>query len=463
MREPDSSPCEVFPADPAFPQLKTASDPGLMLEIFRAHLKSISGSPYHIRECIPFRFRLHQKSARCVLQYTLRLVEPRSGREQNQWVTGFLHAEEGESERHWRELQAADPRQGIPEHLLTFEPVGFIPELKMLTTLFPYDRKLPSLLRVMAGPWGDLKPQLLARFGPGDWNMEQCNIEAARYRAELGAVVRYTVSVRDGLRSVNESRRFYLKVYKEQGGEETFQLLRALSESTGHRGFSVVRPVTYDHQLNTLVMEEAPGVSLQEVFLRGCDPVAASVKVARAVAALNQSDIGATRPYSLESKRSQLERAATLLRWACPELRPALDQVTAAVIAGLEEAPAAPIHRDLKPDHIFLDGDRVTFVDLDSLALADPVVDPAHLMSHLVARVGLPSVTFEQARAAAAAFAEEYFAHVPAAWRRRLPAHYAAALLEVAAGIFRGQEAQWRGQVGAAVEEARSAFSGGFV
>jgi len=52
---------------------------------------------------------------------------------------------------------------------------------------------------------GDLGQRLLARFGPGDWNMEQCNIEAARYRAELGAVVRYTVSARQGSRAGGES------------------------------------------------------------------------------------------------------------------------------------------------------------------------------------------------------------------------------------------------------------------
>src|SRR6266576_6190397 len=46
-----------FPADPDFPQLETASDARLMLEVFRQHLKAVSGKAYHIEECIPFRFR----------------------------------------------------------------------------------------------------------------------------------------------------------------------------------------------------------------------------------------------------------------------------------------------------------------------------------------------------------------------------------------------------------------------
>src|SRR3712207_7586074 len=38
------------------------------------------------------------------------------------------------------------------------------------------------------------------------------------------------------------------------------------------------------------------------------------------------------------------------------------------VSAGLEEVPLKPTHRHLSPDHIFLDGDRATFLDLELFA-----------------------------------------------------------------------------------------------
>ena len=81
-------------------------------------------------------------------------------------------------------------------------------------------------------------------------------------------------------------------------------------------------------------------------------------------------------------------------------------------------------------------------------------------MSYLIARVGLSTVSFEQARAAVRAFAEEYCAHVPVAWHRRLPIHYAAALVEVAAGIFRRQEPSWPETLLALVEQAGLALAG---
>jgi len=150
-----------------------------------------------------------------------------------------------------------------------------------------------------------------------------------------------------------------------------------------------------------------------------------------------------------------LRRGATIVEWARPELATQVRAITAAVAAGLEEVPSAPIHGDLKPDHVFLAGDRVIFIDLDSVVLGDPVRDPAHMFAYVVGRVGLDAMTAEQARAAARLFAAEYFDCVPGAWRRRFGLHCAGALVEVASAIFRRQEAQWPEKVAAAVATAR--------
>src|SRR5439155_26080145 len=87
-----------------------------------------------------------------------------------------------------------------------------------------------------------------------------------------------------------------------------------------------------------------------------------------------------------------------------------------AVMYGLTDVPPAPIHGDLKADHIFLAPGLVTFIDLDSAALGDPVRDPAHLFAYLAAGVGLDSMPTTWL-SAATVFAAEYFQHVPAAWR----------------------------------------------
>src|SRR5438552_527857 len=132
---------EAFPADPDFPQLKIASDPALMLEVFREHLKPAAGRTWHIEECVAFRFRCRQSGSRCVLQYALRFVEPGAGRQIHQWVTGLIYAQKGQAEQLYQEMRAAYPQPRIPAEWLTFEPFSFIPELQMLVEVFPYDPK----------------------------------------------------------------------------------------------------------------------------------------------------------------------------------------------------------------------------------------------------------------------------------------------------------------------------------
>ncbi len=110
---------EGFPFDPDFPQLSIATNPDLMLDIFRAKLKPVADKMYEIQDCKPFRFRCRQSKSRHVLQYNLQLADPSTGRRWNQPVTGVLYADESKAERRWQEMQAKDPRRGIPSEWLT--------------------------------------------------------------------------------------------------------------------------------------------------------------------------------------------------------------------------------------------------------------------------------------------------------------------------------------------------------
>ena len=99
------------------------------------------------------------------------------------------------------------------------------------------------------------------------------------------------------------------------------------------------------------------------------------------------------------------------------------------------------------------------FIDLDSLAKADPVLDPAHLLARLAMPALFP-IPRQQARTAAWEFAEEYFAHVPRTWHDRLPFHYAGTLLKVAQGFFRRQAPDWPGKIATLLEEAKASLAG---
>ena len=119
------------------------------------------------------------------------------------------------------------------------------------------------------------------------------------------------------------------------------------------------------------------------------------------------------------------------------------------------------MHGDLKQDHIFLSDGRVTFIDLDRATLADPLLDPAQLFAYIKGNVGLDSISMTRTEAAGATFVEEYFRHVPESWKRFFPLHCAAALLEVAAGVFRRQELSWPEKIARVISAAQHEVSEG--
>ena len=136
-------------ADPAFPGLVVASDPETMRGVFADYLRPLRGGTFRVTDCRLSRVR-YRRGARCVLQYTLRLADSDTGRERTQWVTGVMYAKD-RIRRKWEKLQASYRRE-IPNDSSAFEPFTFIPDLGMLVEVFSYDRRLPTLPLVMAGP-----------------------------------------------------------------------------------------------------------------------------------------------------------------------------------------------------------------------------------------------------------------------------------------------------------------------
>jgi hypothetical protein len=359
----------------------------------------------------------------------------------------------------------SDPEREIPDASQTFfEPFSYIPELKMLVQVFPYDHRLASLPLLMEGPPPELEPLLLERFGPGDWRVEAWDVEPLKYLAELRATFRLTAQARDAASGRTEERRFYAKVYHdEEVGEQTYQVLRALWDKAGAEGagFTGGKPITYLGSLRVLVQEEAPGTPLGEVLFRRDEAVPAVRKVARALAALHLGRVVAPlRRYPLQKEVALLQRRGELLRLACPHLGPEIEEIVGAVIEGLEEVSPAPTHCDLKLDHVLLDGDDLTLLDFDVFAGADPILDVASISARIVSMPLSSPFPHERAQTLARTFAEEYFARAPKTWRARLPFHYAGAVLRVASGIFSVRVPGWPDKIETLLGEAQDSLEG---
>ena len=440
---------EPLPADPALPALRQASDGDEMLELLRRHLRPVS-QRYEIEGCRLSRIHYH-RGDRCGLRYTLRLVDRETGRERSQWVTGLIYAGD-RAARVWRKLTASDPRRETPQAFPPFEPLAFVPELELIAQVFPYDRHLPALPRLTVAPPPDFEPHFLAELGAGDRQLASWTVAPVQYRIGRAAVLRYEVE--DGA-----GKSFYAKVYRrEEQAERARGVLRALADRReGGAAFTVPKPLAYVSELRTLVQEEAPGTPLRQLVSAGDDGSAVR-RAAHALSAFRRGPVAGLPRHGLDGEVAALKAASELLGVACPKVAGRLRAVVAAVAARLDEVPAELTHGELKTSHVFLSGDGVAVVDLDSCAASDPVLDPARLLADL-AGLRLRAPDEGRWQAAGDAFAEAYLSAAPRAARRRLVPHYAGALLKEAVDFFRHLEPCWPEKVPMLIEKAEDALS----
>ncbi len=428
-----------------------------MLQLFQEHLKPVSLPRLFVRQCNPVRFRWRSDGSRCVLQYALGLGSDDNEQLSNLWVTAFVYAQAAQAESAWRKQTSAWEWRLLPRTLFPFEPLTLIPDLGMLIYVFPYDRLLPNLVDILTGPWTELQQRVDDCFGPGKWQIERQFTEAIRYRAEESAVFRLVLHGRTA-NSRRDRRRFYAKAYRTTYGEEVAKMFRQLRQRNGgvEQDFAVVEPLLYCPQRLCLVLKEAPGHSLLSLLTTGSeeDSLTSVCHVARALAAFNKSEITATVQHSAGQQIDFLERAAVLLRWACPSSIALIDSIVDTVRHGLRDVALVPIQWDLKTDHVFLDDSRVTFIDLDTVSMGDPARDPAHLAAHLACRIDVPGMDARSARGIAEAFVEEYFSQVPATWRNQFESQFLIAVVEAACGLFKRQELGWAERAVAALRQA---------
>jgi hypothetical protein len=438
------STAHAFPADPGLPEFAIACDPRRMAELLRRHLRPRDGA--RIDGCTLEEFR-HRPEKRSVLRYRLAL----SGTpERRAWVTGTLYRPErapGRARAVAEEMAAAGP--GGAGWDGPFEPVAFLPEVGMAVQVFPFDRRLPALRLLAGGPTPELAAILARAAGVADGRPQRWAGELVRYRPELCAVFRHT------LEAGGERHRFYVKVYPRREDLGVERRLAALGGRIGD--FAVPHVVTEVPDLNVLALSEVPGTPLDRLLVQGDGVAAAARVVGASLAAFNVEAAPPERRRTAAEDRAGIERSERMLSWARPDLARAIACVAERAGAALTDGPAYATHGDLKLDHVLLDDGRPALVDMDSCAAGDPVLDPATLLARMFAAPLEQPVGRGTARTAMDAFADAYFATVPAGWRERLGPHYAGALLEVGVSLFRRQVPGWAGAVAALVDEAARA------
>jgi len=447
----------LLPRDEALPGLGTAWDAEKMLRVFAASLRTRDGEPVRVRDCKIDRFRYRART-RAIVLYEV-AVEPAppvhlANERGNAWVTAAMYAD-GRAHAAYRKTRRMieSQRQSITAGDLA--PVAYVGELDMYVQIFPVDRYLPALAELAVAVPADLRGAMGTCLGVGDWRLGDVEIRTVRYRPFQGMTLRYDVDAVDRGSSREIHRRFYAKTYRGDEGCQTYDLLGRLAPLWRNDAERLLPPraAGYFEQTRTLVVEGASGMPVDALLAAGADPMDIGARCADALLRLHRSTIP-TRPVFRPS--AMLERAAQaseFLAWALPSARAASDEVLAAIAGCAEPTAVCPSHLDLKPDHVFLDGPRATFIDLDTLGLADPALDVAALFARLEAL----AETVPSAGRAADAFLAAYFGDAPAERRAGFDVAHAYTLLQLALFELRHQRPQWPQRVTALATRAADA------
>jgi len=153
---------------------------------------------------------------------------------------------------------------------------------------------------------------------------------------------------------------------------------------------------------------------------------------------------GPESPRSLANRITRLERESALLSTARPHLAAGLARLVATIIDGLTPSPSAPTHGDLKPEHVFIDGDTVSLIDFDFLQASDRVLDVLKMEKHLASPRRRVSSSTGGAEASARRFVEAYLAHAAHDARARLALYRAMDTIGDASRVVNGQDADWQ-------------------
>jgi thiamine kinase-like enzyme len=307
--------------------------------------------------------------------------------------------------------------------------------------VFPFDHELPALEPLMAGALAGLRAPLVARFGPGEWRLDGWLSESIRYRVGLRASVKITVRATESRSGRVSERGFFAKVYASGDEAErawTVQRDLAAALTAASAPFGLAPLVAFLPDDRVIVQDQVQTVNLPDI-IRSADAEKVSEAVlgaARSIAALHRLPIIAPE-FRIEVDRTdpgRLRRSAECLRQSRPDLAAAVAEIEAQILAELDaigELRSVPVHGDLKPTHLLYEDEQVVLLDFDKFAAGEPMLD----VTKMLLALGRERKTRLAGTSLARVFAEEYFAHVPAAWQQRLAPHYAWATLSEAAAL----------------------------
>lgn len=372
--------------DSKLPLLAQAANPEAMLGAFKRYFRRRYPEwADRISACLIGQIR-YKPGKYCRFIYQLRLRGEQG--EFDQWFVGKMYPE-GRIPRP-DELCIDDGASGNGHWM----PVDYWPEMGLVLSAFPFDRKLPHLSKLVdLAEVGQLAQNHPEAFGlTPDWHCKRVTVHQVNYKPRKRCVLRYDFDWRGPAGELRHPS-VYSKTYSTRKSDYIYTALRSTWEGLSRRksALLVPRPMCYFKSLNTIWQEAWNGTPLSEMIIKG-DWDTHLPRIAESLAALHLGDFDCfeLRPAPslakiLENVHGDEADIAVFFGGTRPEIR--------GVVAELEaqqtrlnsvQVPSTPIHGTFKLSQILVGETGVAVVDFDGVAVGDPLYDVAEFIASIL-------------------------------------------------------------------------------
>ncbi len=267
----------------------------------------------------------------------LRVEEARSGG----WYC--LHGGSGENAIHWHHLSEAG-------QLKPLEPMS--------------DKRLPAL------------PEMVGR-----WIAEGIPVELLAWRLGSRAIFKL-------------GDRQFAKIFRKD--RQVMERWKHLEQTASKFSIHIPQISSWDSQTKTLIVEAAPGNSLNALWKSGKWEDSHIQAILQILRFLGTAPVSEKLPdHTVADEVDILVKRNEVFHRILAEPSSGVDPIVNEVTARLNQLPPTPsviCHRDFHDKQVLISKEQMTLLDLDLLANSDPALDAGNILAHLRLRSlqGLP-------------------------------------------------------------------------
>lgn len=373
-----------IPQDKALPQLATALDAGAMQSIFEQTLfvqiapedeVAPSTGQFQIRACQIERIK-YKPGQNCLICYQLTIHDALTQEDSDQILCSRIY-ESGSGYAHF--VKARTQSLVVPQF---GHPLFYLPGLEMVVWVFPNDRKLGALPKLMDQTClqQEVLPEMVAANFGDQWQITELAQQLVHYVPEHTCTSRVQLQLCQKQTGEKQSLVLYGKTYYNHEGEETYQLMGQLwaSKRRQEGRLRLAQPLAYQPHLKTLWQVELPGQTLLEQDLSSSHFLTLLGRAAAALAEFHQTQVACTKSSQLNDWLTKLQEMKQLLRQIRPAGQKKLDSLVERLLNQAEQLgpqPVATLHADLHLKNFFVEGEQVALIDLDNLCYGSPWQD----------------------------------------------------------------------------------------